>query len=145
MSVRFPLLVHRKNRKNQKRYKRKGFIKMAIVWNEEFMGKLLKAVEDTAFVDQLKAVKDEAALVEAFKGKGFDLNAEDIKQMMKTIDNMAHQTGEIPDEIAEQAAGGASGASILKMAHTFFSVAGTVLATVGDALGYRKDDKWIDK
>ncbi|WP_026766958.1 hypothetical protein [Selenomonas ruminantium] len=116
---------------------------MAIVWNEEFMGKLLKAVEDEAFVDQLKAVKDEAALVEAFKGKGFDLNAEDLKQMMKTIDNMAHQTGEIPDEIAEQAAGGASAGSMFKMAHTFFGVVGGVLEAIGDALGYRKNKEWV--
>lgn len=74
------------------------------------MGNVEKAAEllkNEDFVRKISKCDDPAAAIALYKENGVDVTAEDLLALGTLLKAMEDNDGEIPDEVAEQVAGGA--------------------------------------
>ena len=68
--------------------------------------KATKLLENKEFVEKIAACKDQAAVMDLFKANGAELTDKEFATIGGIIKSAADDDGEIPDELAEQVAGG---------------------------------------
>lgn len=91
--------------------------------------KALKLLENKDFLEKLSAVKDKAAAIALFKDNGAPINDKDFETICAVIKAAASEDGEIPDELAEQVAGGAFDPV------KFFNTLGGMITSLGGIIG----------
>lgn len=71
--------------------------------------KAVDLLKNEDFVIKISECADQAAVIALFKENGADVTAEDLNGLGTLIEAAKDNDGEIPDELAEQVAGGAGG------------------------------------